>query len=283
MIIELCGVPGAGKSTVAHALVTELRGRGHAASLPIEEVSPRRSRGDRLRRKLRRAAVEVAGHPQASARTVRAVMRSHQPTWRDGAVRSLNWLVLRAAMRRASTTPGFHVFDQGLVQELCSLGFAGDAASVIDIADPGAALLAPDLIVVVDAELGLADLRLAVRPGRESRVEAAGPGRRRGLERQAELVEEMLALWTARFGDRVATTVRRIVNGDRPIDPPALVASLHLLHGRTDDYTGDAVDRQGVLSETAAPRSDGGLQPTARPERGEVPHHPHMTRRTQWS
>ena len=42
-------------------------------------------------------------------------------------------------------------------------------------------------------------------------------------------------------------------------------------------------DRQGVLSETAAPRSDGGLQPTARPERGEAPHHPHMTRRTQWS
>ena len=143
MIIELCGVPGAGKSTVAHALVTELRGRGHAASLPIEEVSPRRSRGDRLRRKLRRAAVEVAGHPQASARTVRAVMRSHQPTWRDVAVRSLNWLVLRAAMRRASTTPGFHVFDQGLVQELCSLGFAGDAASVIDIADPGVARRSP--------------------------------------------------------------------------------------------------------------------------------------------
>jgi hypothetical protein len=283
MIIELCGVPGAGKSTVAHALVTELRGRGHAASLPIEEVSPRRSRGDRLRRKLRRAAVEVAGHPQASARTVRAVMRSHQPTWRDVAVRSLNWLVLRAAMRRASTTPGFHVFDQGLVQELCSLGFAGDAASVIDIADPGVALLAPDLIVVVEAELGLANLRLAVRPGRESRVEAAGPGSRRELERQAELVEEMLASWTARFGDRVATTVRRIVNGDRPIDPPALVASLHLLHGRTDDYTADAADRQGVLSETTAPRSDIGLQPTARPERGEAPHHPHMTRRTQWS
>ena len=122
-----------------------------------------------------------------------------------------------------------------------------------------------------------------LRPGRESRVEAAGPGSRRELERQAELVEEMLASWTARFGDRVATTVRRIVNGDRPIDPPALVASLHLLHGRTDDYTDDAADRQGVLSETTAPRSDIGLQPTARPERGEAPHHPHMTRRTQWS
>ena len=283
MIIELCGVPGSGKSTVAHALVAELRRRGHAASLPLEEVSPRRSRGDRLRRKLRRAAAEIAGHPQASARTVQAVRRSHQPTRRDVAIRSLNWLVLRAAMRRASTTPGFHVFDQGLVQELCSLGFAGDAASVIDIADPGVALLAPDLIVVVESDLGLADLRLAARPGRESRVEAAGAGRRRELERQAELVEAMLASWTAQFGDRVATTVRRIVNGDRPIDPAALVASLHLLHGRTDDYTGDAADLKGVLSELATPRSDLGLDRRPEPDRGGAPHHPQMTRRTQWS
>jgi hypothetical protein len=283
VIIELCGVPGSGKSTVAHGLVTELRRRGHAASLPLEEVSPRRPRGERLRRKLTRAATEVAGHPRASARTVQAVRRSHQPTWRAVAIRSLNWLVLRAAMRRASTTPGFHVFDQGIVQELCSLGFAGDAAAAIDIADPGAALLAPDLIVVVESDLGLADLRLAARPGRESRVEAAGPGRRRELERQAELVEAMLASWTARFGDRVATTVRRIVNGDRPIDSPALVASLHLLHGRTDDYTGDAADLQGVLPETEAQKSDLGLDRRHEPDRGGTPQHPQMTRRTQWS
>ncbi|HEY8059641.1 MAG TPA: hypothetical protein VID94_12855, partial [Acidimicrobiales bacterium] len=88
---------------------------------------------------------------------------------------------------------------------------------------------------------------------------------------------------TARFGDRVATTVRRIVNDDRPIDSPALVASLHLLHGRTDDYTGDAADLKGVLSDLATPRSDLGLDRRPEPDRGGAPHHPQMTRRTQWS
>ena len=179
MIIELCGVPGAGKSSIAHALAGEVRRRGGEVSLPLEEVSPRRTRARRLRRKLRRAAVEFAGHPCASTRTVRAVMRSQQPTRRDVAVRSLNWLVLRSAMRRTSTAAGVHIIDQGLVQELCSLGYAGDAASAIDIADPGAGVLAPDLIVVVEAELALADQRLEARPGQESRVERAGTGRRR--------------------------------------------------------------------------------------------------------
>jgi thymidylate kinase len=254
VIIELCGVPGAGKSTIAHELVGELHRLGQAASLPLEEVSPRRSRSHRLRRKLRRAAVETAGHPLASARTVRAVMRSRQPSRRDVAIRSLNWLVLRAAMRRASTTVGFHVIDQGLVQELCSLGFSGDAGSAIDVADPGAELLAPDLILVVEVELGLADQRLAARPGQESRVEGEGVDRHRELERQAELVEELLAAWMERFGDRIPTTAERIANGHHAPDVAALAASLRQERpgnrGATD--RGAPADPRGALS-TATP------------------------------
>ena len=231
MIIELCGVPGAGKSLIARELVTELRGLGRDASLPLEEVSPRRPRSYRVARKLGRAAMEVTRHPWASAGTVRAVIRSGQPTRRDVAVRSLNWLVLRAALRRARASVGYHVIDQGLVQELCSLGFCGDAQAVIDVADPGVALLAPDLILVVEVELGLADQRLESRPGRESRLEADGVDRRRELERHGRLGEELLASWLEHFGDRVPTAVRRVVNGFGDIDIGALVASLALPHG----------------------------------------------------
>jgi hypothetical protein len=257
VIIELCGVPGAGKSTIAQELVSELHRLGEAASLPLEEVSPRRSRSRRLRRKLRRAAVEAAGHPLASARTVGAVMRSRQPTRRDVAIRSLNWLVFRAAMRRASTTEGFHVIDQGLVQELCSLGFYGDARSAIDVADPGVVLLAPDLILVVEVELGLADQRLAARPGQESRVEGDGVDRHRALERQAELVEELLAAWMERFGDRIPTTARRIDNGRHDPDVAELAASLRQVRpgnrGATD--MSDPFDPRGALSTATPARS----------------------------
>jgi hypothetical protein len=255
VIIEFCGVPGAGKSTIAQELVSELRNLGRAASLPLEEVSPRRPRSRRLRRKLRRAAVETAGHPLASARTVRAVMRSRQPTRREVAIRSLNWLVLRAAMRRASTAVGFHVIDQGLVQELCSLGFSGDAGAAIDVADPGGGLLAPDLILVVEVELGLADQRLAARPGQESRVEGDGVDRRRELERQAELVEELLAAWMERFGDRIPTTVKRIANGPQPVDVAELVASLRQVRPgqRGAPDRSDPVDPRDALMRTATP------------------------------
>lgn len=255
MIIELCGMPGAGKSSIAQALVTELDSLGCAASLPLEEVSPRRPRGRRLRRKLRRATVEVAGHPLASARTVRVLMRSQQPTRREAAIRSLNWLVLRAAMRRANASVGFHVIDQGLVQELCSLGFCGDAESAIDIADPGVELLAPDLILVVEVELELADQRLAARPGRESRVEGDGVDRRRELARQGESVEELLASWMQRFGDRVPTAVERIANRRHPIDVAELVASLRRVDPGERGFTemSNLPDPRGALMRTATP------------------------------
>ena len=42
MIVEFCGVPGAGKSYLAGALATDLRALGHAVSQPLEPVSPRR-------------------------------------------------------------------------------------------------------------------------------------------------------------------------------------------------------------------------------------------------
>jgi thymidylate kinase len=232
MIIELCGVPGAGKSFIASELVSQLRMHGHAASLPLEEISPRTARRKRLSRKLRRAAVEIARHPLDSAWTVRGVVRSGQPTRRDVAIRSLNWLVLRAALRRARATVGFNVIDQGLVQELCSLGFAGDAESAIDIADPGVKLLAADLILVVEVSPELADQRLAARPGRESRVEADGVDRRHELERQGRLIDKLLASWLERYAGQVPTTTRRVVNGRGPIDIQDIVATLRLKHGR---------------------------------------------------
>ncbi len=231
MIIELCGVPGAGKSSIASELVTELRGHGLTASLSLEDVSPRTPRPRRLTRKVMWASIETVRHPRESARVIRAVVRSGQRARSDVAIRSLNWLVLRAALRRARATVGFNVIDQGLVQELCSLGYGGDAGSVIDIADPGANLLAPDLILVIDVEPAIADQRLADRPGRESRIEANGIDRRRELERQGALIEELLAAWLDRYGDLVPTTTRRIVNGHGPIDIHDLVAYLRLQNG----------------------------------------------------
>ena len=213
MIVEFCGVPGAGKSYLAGALATDLRALGHAVSQPLEPVSPRRSAWSRIPRKVGRAVAEGVRHPVATTAALRAVGRSGQPSARDVVLRSLNWLVLRSALRRARSSRGIHLIDQGVVQELCSIGFRGDAAAALDIADPGVERLAPDVIVMVDVDSSLADQRLEQRPGNESRLEGLGVDRRRELERQADLTESLLSSWVGRFGRQIPTVVQRVENG----------------------------------------------------------------------
>ena len=54
-----------------------------------------------------------------------AVARSGQ-SMGDFVHRAQNWLVVRALFRRSRRRSGVHLFDQGVVQELCSIGYRGD-------------------------------------------------------------------------------------------------------------------------------------------------------------
>ena len=231
VIVELCGIPGSGKSTLARDLVAELDRRGCSADLPLEDVSPRAPKWHRLWRKGWRAGVELAIHPRTSAMAIREVIRSRQPTGRDKVARSLNWLVLRASLRRARHTPGIHVFDQGVIQELGSLGYRGEVGAATEIADPGDDLLAPDVVVVVDVDLVVAAERLARRPGQESRLEDAGLDRLGELERYEGLIEGLLGSWLENYGGHVPTTTQHVVSTPGPVELGPLVDALRNQHG----------------------------------------------------
>jgi len=219
MIVEICGVPGAGKSFLAHALERELRLTPQPISLPLEPVSPRRRPWSRVPRKVLRGVAELIGHPRGSVRVLGAVARSRQGTARDVVARSLNWLVLRAALRQGRATKGIHVLDQGIIQELGSLGYRGKGSMSIDVADPGSDRLAPDLILVVDVDPRLADRRLAARPGIESRVELVEGDREELLGQQATRLQELLETWLQRYGHEVSTRVQRVENGIDGLHP----------------------------------------------------------------
>ena len=200
VIVEFCGIPGVGKSSVAHAVAAALATSGRSVDEPLAFVAPSLSRSRRLRRKLRLAALETLTHPVSSGTLAIAVARSGQSVG-DFVHRAQNWLVVRALFRRSRGRSGVHLFDQGLVQELCSIGYRGDWRAALQSAAPGADDLAPDLIVRVTAPLEVVQRRLAARAGSQSRLESLDQDEQEAVLRsQAIDLDEIELAWLERFG-----------------------------------------------------------------------------------
>ncbi|MGD9704282.1 MAG: hypothetical protein AB7Q42_18535 [Acidimicrobiia bacterium] len=215
-IVEFSGIPGAGKSFLAHELAAALAADGQLVDEPLSVVSPQLRTSRRAIRKLWLAALEALREPVAAAGIAVAIARSGQST-RDLVHRVQNWLVVRALYRRSRSRPGTHVFDQGIVQELCSIGYRGRWQACLEAAAPGRRDLAPDVIVRVATPVGTATRRLAARSGAQSRVEELDAGEQdRVLRGQVVELDEIERAWVDRFGQRRGT--RRVeVDNDGPI------------------------------------------------------------------
>jgi predicted kinase len=191
-VVEFCGLPGAGKSTIARALVASLRLRGIPTTEVMAPIGPTAPRGARIRRKTAVIARGVATRGGVGIVT-NLVVRSGQADARDRLARPANLLVVRDAVRRARSREGVHVLDQGPVQEWWSAALRADDARVLAWAAadraPGA-----DLIVRVDAPFDVLAARLARRGARQSRLEAiAGPALEAELARGAALLDAVCA------------------------------------------------------------------------------------------
>ena len=213
--VELCGPPGAGKSSIASTLAELLVARGVHVSQPLAVVAPTRRASVRVGAKVLIASREMARAPVDSFRALAAIHRSGQSV-RDALHRSLNWLVVRGLYRRARSRPGIHVFDQGVVQELCSIGYqGGDWRACLTASGPGTARLGPDLLILVAASVETAAARLDARPGRQSRLEGLDVDeRQKELERQNRVLGEIEQAWLERHGVVLGTRRIEVRNDD---------------------------------------------------------------------
>jgi thymidylate kinase len=189
-VVEFCGLPTAGKSTLARAVVAQLRLRGVPTTEVMATLGPDAGRSARLARKV--AAIGRATVEPGSITVAAGVgLRSGQRDVRDRVARPANLLVVRHAVRRARRRPGVHVLDQGPVQEWWSAALRADDRRVLvqSGSDPAER---SDLLIRVDTPVPILLARLADRGPRQSRLEAVEPDeQRRELERGELLLDSL--------------------------------------------------------------------------------------------
>lgn len=199
ILVEFCGLPGAGKSTLAAGLAGALTGHGLLVRDGTASINPGVRSARRVPRKLRFTVTQGLTHPLVSLRIGAPIARAGRAGRERGpvdlAARFVQWTVTQRLFTVAQASRGIHVFEEGVVQALWSIGLRGDVSPVLtELTRRPGAWIKPDLVVVVDVPLKAAADRLRRRVSRHSRIQLL-PGDeqmqelRHGESLLAELVE----------------------------------------------------------------------------------------------
>jgi AAA domain len=170
VIVELCGLPGAGKTSLAEA-VAGVEG-AYPLARPALGIAPDVSTGRRLARKVGLVVGEATRRPVMEARVALRLGRSGQPGPGQAASRWVQWASTQALMRQARSIPQVHLFDEGLLQALWSLSLRGDPAPTLAALSRSVGRwTSPDVVIVLDPPVELVVRRLRDRPSAHSRLQ----------------------------------------------------------------------------------------------------------------
>jgi hypothetical protein len=209
LVVEFLGLPGAGKSTLAHAVAASLRTAGVPVTEPTFQLDHETAPGRRRARKLAAAARTLCRAPVVATRCAGLVARSRQrrAAWLVPLV--TNWLYLADGARRCTRTPGVHLLDQGLMQGAWSTayGAARFEPRALAVRRVLRAVAPPRwMVVVVEAAPHLLHRRLGERIAPASRLEreATTPADR------APLADGFAAMQTVEILLRMLVLERRL-------------------------------------------------------------------------
>jgi hypothetical protein len=221
-LVEFFGLPGVGKSYVAGLTREALSDLGIASRLGDRQVSPEVTGHVRVRRKLGSVASQGLSHPVRSIRAIGEIGTGQRDP-SSALSRSVQWLVTQDLLARARRRGGVHLFEEGILQALWSIGLRGRLDGMLTLLGEGPLdPILSDLAVVVEAPMEVVRSRLGSRGSRHSRTERlAGTEREAELTRGEGLLSELLAWWeSAQGADRVV----RVNNADD--GPPDIEAAV---------------------------------------------------------
>jgi hypothetical protein len=196
-VVELFGLPGSGKSHLARELLRISADIGPPIDLAAASVGPAVPSLTRRARKVGLLTGQTLRRPVPSFITMRSIVSSQRPR-AEGLGRCVQWAITQRLLTSAGCSPGVHLFDEGLLQALWSVGLRGDVTPTLRVVEERSGRCAmPDLVVTVHTSIDAIEERLATRPSRHSRLqEHLDPiVRRRELARGAELVGSLGAWW----------------------------------------------------------------------------------------
>ena len=174
LAVELCGLPGAGKTTVAQAARDRLAAAGVSCDLADQDVSAAAPPRRRLRRRAASALRESASHPVRSSAAASIVLASRQSRPRDTVAVLAQWLTVRDLLAGCHRSPGVHLFEEGVLQRLWTIGLRGGQDTSARLWRNLEAARRTDLVVVLDLPATEAAARLRGRPSLHSRVQGLG-------------------------------------------------------------------------------------------------------------
>lgn len=199
-VVELCGLPGVGKTSVADRLVAALGEVGIVARRDDRGVGPDVGAGLRLGRKARLIASTAVVQPATSARAVFRIAAG-QHDGRDAVARPVQWLVNQGLLARARRGTSVHLLEEGLVQALWSVALRGGVKRLLGVLETSAAWEEPDVVLVVEAPLDAVRRRIEARSSVHSRTQRLPEEELlRELQRGDEVLRDLLEWWQRRRG-----------------------------------------------------------------------------------
>jgi hypothetical protein len=233
-VVEFFGLPGSGKSSLARELLRISDDIGPSMNLPVARVDPAIPSLPRVARKIGLAAGHVLRRPLPSFITMRTIVTFQRPRT-EGLSRCVQWAVTQRLLTSAGRSPGVHLFDEGVLQALWSVGLRGDVTPTLRVLEQRSGCAAmPDLVVALHASIDVIEDRLAARLSTHSRLQEHPDAivRRRELARGAELVGSLVAWW-----EHIAPGPGRLIE---------------IRNGPVSDLRGEAAALLGMITSRAS-------------------------------